>query len=165
MDGASFLVVLAMAILVAGYIAKPLILRQGILVSDQERRSSALEAERERILAAIQELDMDQAMGKLSSDDYARQRTALLAQGAAVLKELDAFAGASESPPPASTEPTLETSAEDLEDRIEAAVAELRERRAQANGFCTKCGEPLFAGDRFCTRCGARTPLQPEPQA
>jgi hypothetical protein len=43
-----------------------------------------------------------------------------------------------------------------------AAVFLLRRRKtpdrpAQATGFCTKCGNPLRAEDRFCSKCGAKT--------
>ena len=44
-----------------------------------------------------------------------------------------------------------------------AAAFLWRRRRAQqsaagAAGFCTQCGNPLRAGDRFCSKCGKEVP-------
>ncbi|HRE29697.1 MAG TPA: hypothetical protein PK954_23845, partial [Anaerolineales bacterium] len=51
---------------------------------------AGLSAERDTILAAVRDLDFDHATGKIEDADYAAQRAKLMAQGAEVLKRLDA---------------------------------------------------------------------------
>ncbi|RME87638.1 MAG: hypothetical protein D6770_08835, partial [Anaerolineae bacterium] len=41
-----------------------------------EHELSALLAERERVIASLQELDFDHALGKIAPEDYSAQRTA-----------------------------------------------------------------------------------------
>ena len=53
---------------------------------------SSLEAQRESLYAQIKELDMDHATGKVNDEDYAPMRAELVAQAAAVLKQLDGVA-------------------------------------------------------------------------
>ena len=52
--------------------------------------SDALAAERDRLLDAIRDADMDLAMGKISSDDHAQLRSSLEARAVAILADLDA---------------------------------------------------------------------------
>ena len=66
------------------------------------------------MLTQLRDLDFDRATGKFNDVDYAAQRAQLVAEGTGILKQLDALGLAAE--PPA--------------DSIEAAVAELRARRA-----------------------------------
>lgn len=56
-----------------------------------------LEAQRETVLAAIRELDFDYQTGKLTDEDYAARREALVAQGVAFLQEIDRLRAASEA--------------------------------------------------------------------
>ena len=129
-----------------------------------EHELSTLLAERDRVLTALEELDFDNALGKIPQGDYPVQRERLLTQGAAVLRKLD--------------EMDEDTSDADIEQRIEAAIAERRKtafsqeeieitpqphpviadaddevevqlaarrrtRQDKSAGFCPQCGRPV----------------------
>lgn len=180
MDIGSILLILGLFILVGLYISRPLFERTATVVSSEEQERSALLAERDRLLNALQELDFDYALGKIPEEDYPSQRQTLLVQGAGVLRRLDGYQ--SEAP------------ADDAESRLEAAIAARRadasmqpagsgngssamaapgvaiadaddslevllakRRRARSEksaGFCPNCGEPVQKSDRFCPKCG-----------
>lgn len=171
MDLGSILLGLALLLIVGFLVARPLLLS----APDRERAArggqvDALLFERERLLAQLRDLDFDQATGKIADDDYTAQRASLVAQGVAVLKQLDALGiGAA---------PANGASAESPEDEIEAAVAAARgrvgaapvaaaeaiEARVQAarraapvaaEVACGNCGAAVQPADRFCPKCGA----------
>jgi hypothetical protein len=145
MDVGSILVLLALLILIAAFIARPLLSGQGHDVSDRERRLSALQAESDKLLGLIQELDMDHTMGKVPEDDYQGQRAALVARGVEVLREMDSMPQSGKA----------EAGGDTVEQQLEEAVARLRSTRpAETHAFCGHCGQPLQPGDRFCPRCG-----------
>lgn len=120
----SIFLVLALALVVGLFIARPLLERQSKADKkafsaglEREHQRSALLAERDRVLTALQELDFDYALGKVPAEEYPAMRTALLRSGASVLRQLDTL------------QPEEEAAARTAEDRIEAAVAA---RRADA---------------------------------
>ena len=78
MDFGSFLLILGLLILVGLYISKPLLERTATIVSAEEQELSALQAERDRILTALQELDFDHTLGKIPEESYPNQRKMLL---------------------------------------------------------------------------------------
>ena len=146
MDLGSFLIILALAVLTVAFVGKPLVERYSVSISQKENRLSTLQAERERVLGVIQELDMDHAMGKFLQEDYHAQRELLVSQGAKVIKMIDEI----RRPGQISTEEM------DLENEIEAAVARLRGVGGGiVVGNCDSCGGPVGERDRFCARCGA----------
>ena len=155
MDLGSLLVILAVFVVAAAFIARPLVEGHGSEIGPEERRISALKAERDQVLDSILEIEMDQAMGKLSPEDFQAQRGLMVGRGAALLKEL---AGLEDHPPTPS--PTGLDGAGDetagAERELEAEVMRLRGTAASTSeGFCGQCGEAVQAGDRFCTHCGA----------
>lgn len=148
MDLGSVLMVSGMTLLVVAILARPLAERRSSLVTPEEHQLSALQAERDRILATIREIEMDHAMGKIRAEDFQSQRAALVARGARVLRAFDAQGG--EAMP-------LEAEA-DLDSAIEAAITARRRQPIGAiAGFCPRCGYGVAADDRFCRRCGAPT--------
>lgn len=177
MDLGSIFILLALAILVSLFIARPLMQqRTTTLVTRAEHDLSALLAERDRVLTALQELDFDYTLQKIPEEDYPSQRAALLQKGAEILRELDSLqsrvaakveadpvesalserrrARAAASSPKITSPATLSRP----DDPLEAALAERRRTRAEkAAGFCSQCGNALFSSDRFCSRCGAKT--------
>ena len=155
MELGAILFSLAMVLLVAAYVLQPIAVgrRRGKRVPD--RQLSRLQAERDRVLTSIQELDMDHSMGKVPEEHYQQQRSALALEGAEILRSIDELQAAENG-----SEPAPPLSAQELE--LEAAVSELRGRSAVGpdakGGFCTTCGEALAHGDRFCANCG--TPVE-----
>jgi hypothetical protein len=145
MDLGALFVVVAIAVLTGAYLAQPMLKHQGFAVSSVGHERSTLQASYEQILAALQELELDYAMGKMSEEDYQAQRKRMLASGAQILRRLDALAGDQGTADRWAGQPS-----DALEARIEAMVSQ---RRGKAV-FCTQCGSPLGPGDRFCSRCG-----------
>jgi hypothetical protein len=175
MDIGSIFLILALLIPVVIFISRPLFERRTAKVSNSERDLSTLLAERDQVVATIQELDDDYNLGKIPSENYPSQRLTLLQNGADILRQVDAY----------QTEPAKVTA----EDRLEAAILarrhildatpvavkkngnavppvpddDLEQRIAirrrtmneKAGGFCPKCGRPVHASDHFCPRCGA----------
>lgn len=186
MDIGSIFLILALLVLVALFISRPFFERKPAIVggydpeqNEQEHELSALLAERDRLLNALQELDFDHALGKIPDEDYPSQRALLLQRGAEVLRQLDTYQN--------------ETPSDDVEARIEAVIAARRAdasqktssqavrervgvaaqvaapddaietllfnrrrvRQEKAAGFCPQCGGPLQKSDRFCPKCGA----------
>jgi hypothetical protein len=175
MDIGAIFFTLAVVTLVGMYVGQPFIQRRGRRATQEDHEVSALMAEYDRAVNTLQELDFDNALGKVPAEDYPRQRAELLAQGAELLRMLDAHtARASSNGRGAGSE------GRDAESRIEAAVAsrradasanraipvpdddELESRIAsrrkthkeKSAGFCPKCGKPIMVSDRFCPSCG-----------
>jgi len=164
----SIFLLLGILLLVILYIARPLLLHRSTLVTKEEHDLSALLAEKERLISAIQELDFDHVLGKIPAEDYPTQRSALLAETAEILQRIDALreqqlvANAPAHPPRQATEPRRAAPIEGSpDDELEALIANRRRERAEkAAGFCPQCGKPVQQSDRFCSRCG--TPLLEE---
>ena len=174
MEIGSFFLLLALLIPVALFIARPLLDKEAAAVTPeedlQEHELSALLAERDRILVALEELDFDNALGKIPEGDYQPQRERLLLQGSEVLRKIDAI--------------DADTTEPDMEQRIEDAIADRRMATAQVSqhpqamvtdaddevelqlaarrraregksaGFCPQCGRPVQESDLFCPKCG-----------
>jgi hypothetical protein len=183
MDLTALFFSLALLVLVGIYLYAPLAKRNALPITEEEHELSALMAERDRILNALQELDFDFKLGKIPIEDYPVQRTELLQKGADILRKLDEIT----LPSPQALSPIgngERVEGLDLETRIERAVAARRADRiptgstrftepALANedvelmisarrkahqkksaGFCPKCGKPVMQSDRFCPSCG-----------
>ena len=121
---------------------------------------SALLAQRERVLHALQELDFDFKLGKIPPGEYSVQRASLLQMGADALRRLDEIQAAQPEPfeglvgpvMPVATEQSIKPLADD---ELEDLIAKRRtERQQKAAGFCPKCGKPIMQSDRFCSSCG-----------
>jgi len=191
MDVPSIFLILAVALLVGVFISRPFVNRHSATeelirpaAEVSEIRRSSLLAERDRILVALQDLEFDFTLGKIPAENYPLQRTELLTNGAAVLRQLDELAGTTAT---SSAESRLEAvvaarRADAMvlahqpeavaagfpapvgvrrapaagEDDIEAMVAARRQaRQEKAGGLCPKCGRPVAKSDKFCSRCGA----------
>lgn len=165
MDIGSIFLLLGLFILVALYVTRPFFVRRAMLVSNDEQILSALLAEKERLLLALQELDFDYSLGKIPADDYPAQRQVLLAETVQVMKQLDALnqretgGDKVEQVEQALTgrgavrRAVMTDAAPD--DELEALIAaRRRDRLEKAAGFCPQCGKPVQLSDRFCPKCG-----------
>jgi zinc-ribbon domain len=175
MDIGSLFLILALCIPVVLFIARPLLERNNMPASQNEEDLSNLLAQRDQIVATLQELDDDYSLGKIPQDEYPSQRMSLLQSGAEILKQIDTFQSSGTS---IAHEDRLETAvaARRLsqdgslapsrkngnavppvpDDELEQRIA-LRRRLMQekAGGFCPKCGKPVHVSDHFCPKCGA----------
>jgi hypothetical protein len=185
-DFGTLLLDLALLAVVAYVIVRPL-LRPAHTRDAQPSAAEALTAERERLLAALRDLELDHATGVVAEQDYGPQRAQLVTRGAAVLRQLDELAAR-----PRGQAPQARRS---IEDEIEAAVSQRRQGRhgaasrgagsspasacptcgqaaqpgdrfcahcgAALEAVCLKCGQPLRAHEAFCSECGTRAPLAP----
>ena len=156
---------LAILILVAIYLYAPFMERRARRVTEEEHELSALMAERDRVINALQELDFDFNLGKIPDEDYPAQRLSLLQKGADILRQIDTMAPQT-------------TAEQDVDVRIEKAIAARRadasvaapeisdddvesmisarrkSHKDKSSGFCPKCGKPVMTSDRFCPSCG-----------
>lgn len=119
MDLGSLFLILALLLLVVGFITRPLLEKSDVVqetpVNQVDHERSSLLADRDRLLNALYELDFDHDLGKIPEEDYPNQRAALLQQGVDVMRRLNAMQSEGE--------------AEDVEAQLEAAIAD---RRADA---------------------------------
>lgn len=161
MDLGALLLIIAVALAVGVYLWLPYSENRSRKLSQADHDFSALVAERERILRALQELEMDYLLGKVPEEDYPTHRAELLAAGVDVLKKLDALTGKADD---ASAESRLEAAIADraaaaangdADDDLEALIARRKaQRKAKPAGFCPQCGRPVQKTDRFCPSCG-----------
>lgn len=169
MDIGSIFLILGLFVLVALFIAKPLLDRTSIAVSQEEHELSALLAEKDRMVITLQELDFDHLLGKIPEEDYPILRTAFTQRAIDIMRKIDAMQPAEQ---PAAAEDRLEaaiaarrqlTSLERKDgngvhvpdDPLEQMIAARRRVQPEkAGGFCPNCGGPVQVSDRFCPKCG-----------
>ncbi|NLG72392.1 MAG: zinc ribbon domain-containing protein [Chloroflexi bacterium] len=185
MDLGSLFLILALLILVGLVISRPFYERKlfarPAAITPDDHEYSALMAERDRLLGALQELDFDYALGKIPEEDYPAQRAQLLQRGAEILRSLDRLqpdkvsedaearleaavaarrADAGTAVPGKHSEharPRALAADASPDDDIEVLLANRRRaRQAKAAGFCPQCGGPVQKSDRFCPRCGSK---------
>lgn len=171
MELGAFFLVIALALAVVFFVAQPFMERGGRRMPAEAQDVSALMAERDRIVNALQELDFDYKLSKIPEEDYPVQRAELLAKGTEILKRLDALrpsAGGKETGPERAAADRIEAAIAarraDLssppvaardDDDVEALIASRRtNRKDKSGGFCPRCGKPVLASDRFCPHCG-----------
>lgn len=178
----SILLGLALLFLIALYVGRPFL--QARLYDDEElSEHDALLAQKEALLEQIRILDFEHETGKMPGEEHQQQRAQLVQQAAAVLKQLDALEPVQASNgAPSRVEQEIEAAIAGLRnvpdtagapDPIEAAVQNLRGAAAttdssaapvreandgagKAQHFCSQCGNPRDAGDKFCAYCGSR---------
>jgi hypothetical protein len=156
MSISTIFLLLILVLIITLYVIRPFFKNRSI--HQMNKVPDSLLAERERILTSLQELDFDQALGKIPAEDYPSQRHQFLLEGAKVLRQIDAFL-----PVPAkikgeetpnhepSFQPTVLLSDEDIEELIAKHRTNLAGKSA---GFCPKCGKPVLKTDKYCPSCG-----------
>jgi len=168
--GALFLV-LAVGLAVSLFVSQPFLQRRArkITAEAHDASASALMAERDRVINALQELDFDFTLKKIPAEDYPVQRAELLQKGSGILQKLDDLTpGPSPFRRGESATDQIESAVAarraDLsaapagvrdDDDVEALIATRRKaRKEKSGGFCPRCGKPILVSDRFCPHCG-----------
>ena len=80
MDLGSILLILALSIITAAFIAYPLVNQTAKGVGQADIELSAMLANRDRLLDSLLDLDSSQELGKVSEELYAEQRQRLMMQ-------------------------------------------------------------------------------------
>jgi hypothetical protein len=175
MDIGSIFLLLALVTLVVFFIIQPFFSRRPIMARPVSPKQPVLnlQAERDRVIQSLQELDFDYSLGKVPEEDYPSQRNVLLQRGAEVLQRLDAL---QPQPPPQQKRDRLEDALEarrqtlaqgaaapvaaNPNENLEAMILARRRARngsaprEKSVGFCPQCGKPIQKSDRFCPKCG-----------
>lgn len=140
---------------------------------DDDRLSDLL-GRKDSALRAIKELEFDSQVGKVSEADYARFNDRLRRQAIGYIQQIERL-----TPYNAALEEELEVEiarqrrtvndsvdveAETQSDSIAArdSTAAKTTSDSAATLFCTECGRPVAAGQRFCGHCGNRLLLEEE---
>ncbi len=174
MDIGSIFLILAVLIPIALFIIRPVIERRLAVTNQAGQDLSSLLAERDRVVANIQELDDDYRLGKIPSADYPPQRLAMLQNGAEILRKIDTIQalpitelaedrleaailakqnpGTNQGPSRKNGNAVPPVPDDELEQKI---ASRRRTMQGKAGGFCPKCGRPVQSVDLFCPRCGA----------
>ena len=148
MEIGSLLIVLFLFILSGFFVLRPFFAE-----TENERRAGttlrdSLVAERERLFHAIEELDLEFELEKISSEEYTRNRDILLAEAAKVLKELDDL-------PKSRGGKSKKTAAVQADDELEKMIADRREQlKGKKSSQCPHCAKPVDKGAQFCSHCG-----------
>lgn len=157
MDIGAILFILGLLGLVAAFVGRPLLEQKGLRVTREDVEFSSLLAQRDHILDALEELDMDRTMKKVDADDYERRRAELMREGAEVLRQLDALNDELDLTQPA--DDSIEQAIEQQVEALRQARRENQDEQAAApestkSKYCPACGAAIDATDRFCTHCG-----------
>jgi rubrerythrin len=173
----SIFLILALAVIVFMFIFLPLFERSGKdeLLGAQDEQEQGIQrfmllSERERLLNSLLELDADNELGKISSDEYVPLREKLVHETAGILKQLDEINLAASR-----TAITSQgwSESDEVEDLIAARKRELSRKHGlsanHAEGkdslqnceagslfVCIHCGQPHMAEDKFCPFCGRK---------
>jgi len=165
MELGSLFLVLAVVVFVGVYLYAPFMRKPRRVNVDASHEISALQAERDRVINSLQELDFDYHLGKIPAEDYPEQRSLLLQKGADILRKLDEIVPDSSSArnaenriEKAAAAKRADSSSEESslsDEDIEAMIAARRkEHKSKSAGFCPKCGKPVLVSDKFCPSCG-----------
>lgn len=165
MELGSIFLVLAVLVLVGIYLYAPFMSRTRRMATNEMHETSALKAERDRVINSLQELDFDHKLGKIPAEDYPEQRAELLKKGAEILRQLDELEPILSSARDAESRiekaaaskraDSSSTAAELNDDDIEAMIAARRKQhKSKSAGFCPSCGKPVLVSDSFCPSCG-----------
>jgi hypothetical protein len=144
MDLASLMLALALFLIATAFVLRP-ILQPAAPEDTTNPDTNFLQARRASVLSALADLDFEHATEKIDRPDYESERNQLVADGVAILKQLDA------------ADLTAPAIVNDLDARIEEAVAHIRKPEstpAVAHQFCSQCGAVTQPNDDFCAQCG-----------
>ena len=130
---------LALLLVLLLYVGRPLLREGPSRTTPLDGGAQRLFERKEQLLGSIVELELDREIGKVPEEDFERLFAQLQTEALATIAELDQLNGAGSS---------------ELERRIEAEIAALRQPATAIDPSCTRCGAPHRDGDLFCPQCG-----------
>lgn len=145
MEIISLLLISLLAVIVIAFLVFPFYQKGFSKITSVDLKKSTLLAERDRILDALAELEMDYQMGKVQDGFYKPLRQSLVSRGANILRNLDEFQ--------IQTDVDMKIKDDPLEKMIVSRRKD-REKKKNKGGHCHNCGELIQKGDRFCSNCG-----------
>lgn len=156
MNLGAILLLLAVAVIVCLILFRPFLEPSARAASqaglESDHRQSSLLAEKERLLAAIQELEFDHQSGKIDDATFPTLHHELMQKAARVLAVLDRDFPQSNQPGLGSD--ATGASAGDYDDLEEMIAKRRLTLNQKSTGFCPNCGKAAMEADRFCSRCG-----------
>ena len=165
------IILLAIVILTAVFITLPFFKKSTDAENPIEQRSNPTEnpsllelkrlnSEKESLYTALNDIEFDYGLGKLSREDYEELKRDYKSNAASVLKRIDEIGQGLQA---TGLEDELEkeiTAIRKLKpqenDKIEEEILKARKQSADKDKYlaCTNCGKQYSAGDLFCSRCG-----------
>jgi hypothetical protein len=169
-DIGSLLLITAIIILVSYIVSRPFFTSGHSTRSENdetaefikvEQKVSGLMSEKDRLFAALQELDADHDLGKLPADVYTSERARLLQTAARVLRAIDETEAQLKPLEPVENGNNTAVSEIPLQDGAldgveEMVAARRRSRNEKSAGFCPHCGKVIQKSDQFCPACGSK---------
>ena len=152
MTASALIIVLFIFILTGLIVLRPFLDRNNQVQRSGSSVYDSLLAEQERLLSAIEELDLDLELKKISADEHGLARQNLLTQAAEVLKEMDKY-----SKPDKAKAKGVNREDSTPDDDLEKLIQERRKQiKKQRTDVCSSCGEAIVPGDQFCSQCGKK---------
>ena len=151
MTASALVIVLFIFILTGLIVLRPFLEKGDGSIKASSGVYDSLLAEQERLLAAIEELDLDLELDKISSTEHQQDRQNLLTQAADVLRELDRYSK------PKQEKVKREKIDLSTDEQLEELIKERRDQiEAQRTEKCSSCGEMIGPDDQFCSSCGTK---------
>lgn len=117
------------------------------------RTRATLEREKTLVLRSLKELEFDQAMGKVSDQDFRQMSKKLRARAIALIQQLDLET------------PNVRVQIErELAERLKATDVEFSEPGVDTRSACSSCGASNEHDAKFCKRCGCTFNAEISPE-
>jgi hypothetical protein len=148
MELGSLLIVILLFFLSGLFVLRPFLVKTESKGRAGTTLRDSLVAEKERLLQAIEEIDLEFELEKISAAEHTRNRDLLMVEAAGVLNELDQLPK-SKSGKKQKTAPVQE------DDVLEKMIAERRKQlKSDQSLKCPHCDGTVEKGAQFCSHCG-----------
>jgi len=116
---------------------------EDIIIDPLSDKINRLESQKDSLYTAIQDIEFDYGLGKLSAEDYQELKQQYKLQAVNVLKKLD--------------EINKVAGLNLIDSEIENEITAIRKSTSpHANLKCESCGTEYKTGDVFCSKCGSK---------
>lgn len=149
MEFSSIMIVIFIFILSGVFIMRPFLVEEKKPKRSGSSKTDSLVAEKERLLLAIEELDLEYELDKISVQEHNRNRDILLAEAADVIKQLDKIQK------PVSSKKKKTSTSTKADDDLERLINERRQQLKDEKSLkCHSCDQAVSEGAQFCSHCG-----------